>query len=139
MFSGDARLGSSQPADNPVVPMCGGGDLGRGLAFSEGGGGGAIGVLEVENVGPASCVMDGVPGVTLRSAVGHPLAVDQTRSQVQGRRFVLRPGQRAQAAFSWANYCGDSGAAYAQLVWGRVGLKLRPSADGWMSRPRCDD
>ena len=119
--------------------MCGRTDLGHGLAFSEGGTGKAIGVLEVENVGAAQCAIHGVPRVILRSAGGRSLAVRQTREPARGQRVVLRPGERADADFSWTNYCGNSGAAYAELAWRGISLRLRPAANGWMRRARCDD
>jgi hypothetical protein len=122
-----------------VVHLCNRTDMGRGVAFSEGGGGSAIGVLEVENVGSRSCAVQGVPRVILRSAAGRRLQVSQMFERARGRRVVLRAGERAQSSFSWTNYCGKSGAASAELVWRGVSFRLRPAANGWMRRPRCDD
>jgi hypothetical protein len=131
---------SSSPSTNhPVVRVCGHTDLGHGLAFSEAGAGKAVGVLEVENVGSAPCAIRGVPRVTLRSAGGRSLAVRQTSESARGQWVVLRPGERADADFSWVNYCGTSGAAHATLAWRGISLRLRPAANGWMRRARCDD
>ena len=129
---------SSTFTGQPVVPLCGRTDLGRGVAFSEGGGGAAIGVVEVENVGSNPCAVQGVPRVILLSAKGSPLAVKQLPPQARGRRVVLRPGERAQASLSWRNYCGKSPAVYAKLVWREASVRLRPSENGWMRRTRCD-
>jgi Domain of unknown function (DUF4232) len=125
--------------EQPAVRLCGRADLGRGTAFSEGGGGEAIGVVELENVGPRTCAVQGVPRVILLSAEGSPLVVSQRSQQAHGRRVVLRPGDRAQADLSWRNYCGGPAAVSTTLVWREASLRLRPSENGWMRRARCDN
>jgi len=119
--------------------MCGRADLGRGVAFSEGGGGAAVGVVIVENVGSRRCVVEDVPQVTLLSAAGKALAVVQAPANAAGRRVVLLPGERAQASIAWSNYCGHGQATSGRLIWHGVSVPLRPAANGWITRARCDD
>jgi Protein of unknown function (DUF4232) len=129
----------THPARAVAVPICRRAALGRGLGFSEGGGGAAVGVVEVTNIGPTRCAVDGIPRVRLLSGAGRPLAVTQHPRPAVGRRIVLGPGERAQARLAWANYCTGPHAESAALIWRGAAVPLRPAAKGWMSAPRCDD
>jgi hypothetical protein len=129
----------TSPARAAAIPLCRRAALGRGVAFSEGGGGAAVGMIEVANVGATRCAVDGIPRVRLLSGRGRPLAVTQNPGPSAGRRIVLAPGARAQARFAWANYCAEPRAGSAALVWRGAAVPIRAAPGGWVGAPRCDD
>ena len=95
--SGSSALG--QPCGSNSLSIHGG---------RQGGGGpGAHGDVIVTNTGTKSCLMSGLPAVTLISHLGLPLSITAVPPTNELTPTTLKPGAAADLVIFWSNWCAE--------------------------------
>jgi hypothetical protein len=102
------------PGGRPGPGRCDASALRGSVAGSEGAAGTIWTTVRLRNASERTCTVRGIPEVRLLGAQGQPLTAPSVPGGPAGALVVLRPGQRAQFAFSAPNAC-DTRVAGAHL------------------------
>lgn len=111
-----------------------------------------VGWLDVTNVGPRPCLLDGTPRlIELRSGSSIIASVAYAPEPGPGpgesaspAAVLIRPGDRAGAMLMWTNWCAAMrpvvGSLLVTLPSGGSSIEARPSSPGpgFFGVPRCD-
>ena len=96
-------VGPLRQAAAAAVPECGTGTLRASIGGSEAGAGNIYTTLVLRNVGHATCVMRGYPGLSLLDRQGHQLGRPAERTVVPTHTIVMRPGGTASTVIHTLN------------------------------------
>jgi Protein of unknown function (DUF4232) len=102
----------------PALPLCGSQDLAVAVRW-ERDDTGLRGQVIARNVSARACRLAGKPAIAPLGADGVPLPVGTsvTLEFMEPGYVVLQSGQRAAAAASWSEWCGQPASSRAQVSW----------------------